>query len=54
MLEPGPGLERLLREAGLQHLHRRSVTIEAAASREGLGKSLVQDLLTGLAQAVER
>jgi ubiquinone/menaquinone biosynthesis C-methylase UbiE len=50
-LEPGPGLERLLREAGLQHLHRRSVTIEAAADREGLGRSLLQDLVTGMVTA---
>jgi ubiquinone/menaquinone biosynthesis C-methylase UbiE len=50
-LEPGSMLERLLREAGLQHLTRRTVTVQAVVGREGLGTSLVADLVIGLITA---
>ena len=50
-LEPGSTLERLLREAGLKRLYRRTVTVQAGAGREGLGKSLVGDLVIGLVTA---
>jgi ubiquinone/menaquinone biosynthesis C-methylase UbiE len=51
ILEPGSTLERLLREAEVKRLYRRAVTVQAVASREGLGKSLVADLLIGLVTA---
>lgn len=50
-LEPGPALEGYLKEAELRHVYRQGVAAQATASRYGVGRVLVSDLLNGMVQA---